>query len=486
MRRQAKAGVDITYSVTPSLRAAVTVNTDFAEVEIDERRVNLTRFPLRFPEQRDFFLEGSGVFTFPWAEPFFSRRIGLVEGQEVPIAYGARLGGQAGRYEIGYYQVRTGRTSLEGPDGAEQPWPQEDFTAGRVKRTLFQQSHVGTIYTRRSSARDSDGIGVPDRHTIGADLELYSSQTLGRYNSRFSAYMVYHTDPVEGGDLFSPERRARGYRIHFPNDLVGLRYAWRDFGDSWDPAMGFSQRNGFSRHLFIFELFPRPQRWARIRQTTHEFRWEYMTDLDSQKLYQIIELNLLGVNFESGDRLALHGGREFERLRRPFVIHGSGEDALLIQPGDYHAWIGTVGFQSAERRTLSGSADLVWSDFWGGDRTQVDLSATARPRRGVSVSTSYARNDVRLPHGDFATNLVRVSWAWNLSPLTSVIGSVQYDDVTNVAGLFLRARWIVRPGSDVFLVWTHNWHNDAHRLLDPDFTTLSRGGAVKMNYSYRF
>ena len=153
-------GMDVTYSVTPSLRAAVTVNTDFAEVEVDQRRVDLTRFPLRFPERRDFFLEGSGVFSFNWADPFFSRRIGLVEGNEVPISYGARLGGQLGRYEVGFYQVRTGETDLPFGDD-ERRHPAEDFTVGRVQRSLFEQSHIGAVYTRRSTGTNAEGFRPP-------------------------------------------------------------------------------------------------------------------------------------------------------------------------------------------------------------------------------------------------------------------------------------------------------------------------------------
>jgi hypothetical protein len=142
-------GVDIGYSLTPSLRAALSVNTDFAEVEVDQRRVNLTRFPLRFPEQRDFFLEGSGVFSFAsrsGPQPYFSRRIGLQEGEPVPIHYGARLGGQAGPYELGFIQVGTGAGGSVGS---------ENFTVARVKRGLFEQSAVGALYTRRASISTS-------------------------------------------------------------------------------------------------------------------------------------------------------------------------------------------------------------------------------------------------------------------------------------------------------------------------------------------
>jgi hypothetical protein len=481
----AKVGMDVTYSLTPSLRAAATVNTDFAEVEVDQRRVNLTRFPLRFPEQRDFFLEGSGVFSFNWADPFFSRRIGLVQGQEVPIRAGARLGGQAGRYELGFYQVRTGETLLDGV-GAEQLWPAEDFTVGRVKRSLFQQSHIGSIYTRRSSSFDPEGVGLEDRHTIGGDFNFFTSQALGRYNAQIEGFMIFHTDPTGVGDLFSPERRSRGYRWNFPNDLIRLHSSYRDFGVGWDPAVGFAQRTGFRRHQPTLTIAPRPGRWRSIRQTEHQLYFEYLTDMDNRLLTRNLNVTFLQINFESGDRLSLEGGRGFERLQNPFRIHGTGDDAIVIPAGDYQAWSWSVGARSAGRRTLSGGVALERSDFWDGERTEMELEGTIRPRRGVSLTAEYERNEVRLQQGDFNTNLVRLSGSWNLSPMTSFTGNVQYDDVSQVMGLFARARWIVRPGSDVFLVWNHNWQNEVARLLDREFTTLSRGGAVKVNYSYRF
>ena len=481
----AKVGMDVTYSITPSLRAAVTLNTDFAEVEVDQRRVNLTRFPLRFPEQRDFFLEGSGVFSFNWADPFFSRRIGLVQGQEVPIRGGARLGGQAGRYELGFYQVRTGETVL-GDVGSDQLWPAEDFTVGRVRRSLFQQSHVGTIYTRRSSSFDPEGLGLEDRHTIGGDFNFYTSQALGRFNAQIEGFMIFHTDPMAGGDLLSPERRSRGYRWNFPNDLIRLHSSYRDFGVDWDPAVGFAQRRGFRRHQPTLTIAPRPQWLPSVRQMEHQFYFEYLTDMDNRLLTRAFNVTPLQLNFESGDRFSIQAGRGFERLLNPFTIHGRGEDAIVVPAGDYYAWSWSMGVQSAGRRTLSGGVDLERSDFWDGDRTQMDFRATVRPRRGVSVSTNYQRNEVRLDQGDFNTNLARVSGTWNLSPLTSLTGNVQYDDVSRVMGLFARGRWIVRPGNDIFLVWSHNWQNEVARLLDREFTTLSRGGALKVNYSYRF
>jgi hypothetical protein len=482
---RAKMGFDATYSITPSLRGAITVNTDFAEVEVDQRRVNLTRFPLRFPERRDFFLEGSGVHSFSWADPFFSRRIGLVQGQEVPIRYGARLAGNVGRYELGFYQVRTGEAELMISDVLRYQ-PVEDFTVGRIRRGLFQQSQAGLVYTRRASEADGEGWMAPDRHTIGGDVDFYTSRALGRYNAQIEGFLIYHTDPVEGGDLLSRERWARGYRINFPNDVFRLHTSFREFGVEWDPAVGFTQQRGFRRHQPTLTIAPRPQWWPLVRQMQWQAYFEYLTDVENRLLTRNLDFTLLQLNFESGDRFSVETGRNFERLDFPFRIHGEGDDAIRILPGDYEGWGWKSGFQTAGRRLVSGSMDVSRSAFWSGDRSQLSLQGTIRPRRGVSLRTEYELNQVRLAEGDFDTNLVRVSGSWNLSPLTSFTGNVQYDDITRMVGLFARARWIVRPGSDIFIVWTHNWQNEVERLMRPELVTISRGGAMKVNYSYRF
>ena len=441
----ADLGVDITYSLTPSLRAALTLNTDFAEVEVDDRQVNITRFPLRFPEQREFFLEGSGVFSFRWADPFFSRRIGLVDGQEVPIRFGTRLGGQAGNYELGFYQVRTGDTTLENRDGSTRPWAAEDFTVARAKRSLFQQSHIGMIYTRRASDDIPGQVTLADRHTVGADFDFYTSQFLGQYNAQIEGFMLYHTDPVAGGDLTSPLRRARGLRWAFPNDLIRLHSSYRDFGEAWDPALGFTQRRGYRRHQPTLTFAPRPQRWESIRQTEHEIFFEYLTDMDNLLLTRNINITPLQINFESGDEVAFEFGENFERLDHVFTIYDDGAESIQIQPGDYDSDSWSVSVDTAGRRMLSGSASFEHSDFWGGQRDEIELSGTFRPRRGISLSAEYQHNDVSLPQGDFDTNLLRLSWAWNLSPWTAITGNVQYDDLSDVVGFYARMRWIVQP-----------------------------------------
>ncbi|MCH8264860.1 MAG: hypothetical protein IIC10_05625, partial [Proteobacteria bacterium] len=177
--------LDVNYSVTSSLRASVSVNTDFAELESDQRRVNLTRFPLRFPERRDFFLEGSGVFSFAprsGPSPFYSRNIGISDGQQVPIRYGTRLTGQVDAFEVGFYQIGTGEHTYLDSDNIGVTTPSEEFTVARVKHRLFEQSAIGAIYTRREGMLDGGGLDLGAQHTAGVDLDFSTRHFLGDKN----------------------------------------------------------------------------------------------------------------------------------------------------------------------------------------------------------------------------------------------------------------------------------------------------------------
>jgi hypothetical protein len=474
--------VDLGYSITPGLRAALSVNTDFAEVEVDQRRVNLTRFPLRFEEKRDFFLEGSGVFSFSarsGPSPYFSRRIGLVDGEQIPITYGARLGGQAGRYELGFLQVRTGEERV----GEERlRVPVEDFTVARVKRSFSAQSSIGAIYTRRATTPNLDRVELEDRHTAGVDLDFFTSSLFGHYNFQFEAFFVWNSNPEPDVDRTLSDLTARGFRLNFPNDVYRAHLSYREFGHDYDPAVGFVTRNGFRRVEPNIGWRPRPGiSW--IRRFDFSAQYRYLADLDSSVAEEKqLRLSLLGVDFESGDNLTIQATRQHESLDDLFEI----SDGIEILPGPYTYWETSFRGRTAGRRKLSGDAEYATGGFWDGNRDRYQLGLTLRPNPGISVGGEWERNEVRLPGGEFETTLIRFLGGWDLSPWASLTGNVQYDDISEVVGLFGKLRWILNPGNELYLVYTHNWRNLGPDLLDRDFETLSRGASTKLNYTYRF
>ena len=476
--------LDLGYSITPSMRAALSVNTDFAEVEVDQRRVNLTRFPLRFQERRDFFLEGSGVFSFAersGPSPYFSRRIGLESGEQIPITYGARIGGQAGRYELGFFQVRTGSQELVNQSLTV---PVEDFTVARVKRTIFSQSSIGAIYTRRATAPDPDGLGVDDRHTAGVDLDFETANLFGDKNFQFEAFFVWNSNPDPSLDLSLSDLTARGFRINFPNDIWQAHVSYREFGHDYDPAVGFVTRNGFRRVEPNLTWRPRPGAdWIRRLEFSAQYR--YLADLTSG-IAEERQLRLVpfGMELESGDGFKFQATRQYEDLDHDFEV----SDGVDILAGQYTNWEYSLQGRTAQKRRVSLQGQVMRGGFWDGDRSRAQLGLTVRPIPGLQIQGDLERNEVDLPRGSFKTDLIRLGGGWDASPWVSMIGNVQYDNVTEIVGLFARLRWIVRPGNDVYFVYTHNWQNLGGGLLDRDrdLVTLSRGGSMKVNYSYRF
>ncbi|MEQ1857428.1 MAG: DUF5916 domain-containing protein, partial [Longimicrobiales bacterium] len=484
--------LDVNYSLTSSLRASLSINTDFAEVESDQRQVNLTRFPLRFPERRGFFLEGSNIFSFNAggdASPFYSRNIGLDagSGQQIPILYGTRVTGQVGAYELGFYQIGTGdHTYFDIGAGAEATVQGEDFTVARVRRRFFEQSSFGALYTRRSRAPTSTGF--TDGHTAGLDLSLSSRSFLGDNNLDFQAFVVWNSelDPTANrsftggfGDL-----SARGFQIMFPNNPWSAQASYREFGNDYDPSLGFVTRNGFRRTQQRLGWAPRPEGISWIRNFNFSAQLVNLWQLDSGRLdEQALQLDLLSVNFESGDGFDLQASRTNEYLDRQFEV----SDGVPIAVGRYEYWDYRLNLRSAGRRKVGFFGGMSWGGFWNGDRTQMNGRVNYRPTPGVSLGVNLEKNDVTLPQGAFEAYVYELDGQWNPSPWISFTNMLQYDDVSELVGLFARMRWIVRPGNDVYIVYTHNWQNQGAGLLEqPWLHTLSRGASVKLNYTYRF
>ena len=479
------AGLDVSYNITPSLRAAATVNTDFAEVESDERRVNLTRFPLFFPEKRDFFLEGSGVFSFSprsGVTPYFSRNIGLYRGEPVPILYGARLGGQIGRNEIGVVHVHTGSGVLIDDTDTTNIQP-EDFTVVRVKRTMLEQSTIGAMYTRRSTSADENGDAPLDRHTFAADLDYFTSKFLGDKNFQFEAFFVGHTRPERGDTSSFGDLTARGLRINYPNDVLQIHSSYRELGDEFRPAVGFTRRRGFRRVEPTITFAPRPSDLLGLRQIRWRVHFEYLMNMDWERETQKTDITLLGLNFHSGDWFNVELSHVRERLDGDFEIH----DGVVIPVGDYETIEWQAFLMTASKRMVSARLRASGGEFWSGTKKEYSTDLTIRPIPGISLEAEYEWNSVSLPEGDFTTNVIRTDAKWQMSPWMSLTNNLQYDDVSEIVGLFTKFRWIITPGSELFLVYTHNWQNMEGGLFDRfRLETLSRGATTKINYTYRF
>jgi hypothetical protein len=468
----ANGGADVFYSVTPALKANFTVLTDFAETEVDERRTNLTRFPLRFPEKREFFLDGSSFFEFPSggeADAFFSRRIGLNAGNQQRILFGGKLTGQAGNQDIGVLHVRTGQEQLE--DGRE--LPSEDFTVTRIRRRFGSQSHVGMLYTRRA-ARGLDDL-LADRHTIGTDITLATPRLFGNKNFDSTAWFVHTTAPqdAEGGT------DAYGWEVNFPNDPWEAGISFNEFQTAYDPAVGFTPRRDFRQWDPGIQYSPRLSNHPLIRGFDFEIEGEVVTDLENQLITRELQLVPFDMELHSGDSVRVQLFRTTEHLETDFEI----EDGIVLPLGSEYAWTRyQISFNTASNRRISGEIEYSDGGFWSGTRREVGIEISVRPRPGIFIQFSNEYNDIALPEGSFVARLYRLDARTQLNPWISLANNFQYDSESRGLGWQMRFRWILEPGDDIFFVYTQNWLDERLRGM----RVMDRRGAMKILRTWRF
>jgi hypothetical protein len=323
MTTDTSAGIDLFYNPTPVLRTTFTLNTDFAQTEVDQRQVNLTRYSLFFPEQRDFFLDGATFFDFasdtggnenmfsPVGRtneeriiPFFSRRIGLsADATPQKIDFGGKVTGQAGGQDVGLLHVRS---------GDDNGFTGEDFTVARVKRRLLRQSYIGGMYARR----DSRLAGTSPSHTAGIDTRLTTSTFLGDQNLEGTGWFLYN----EGSAASGGGKSAFGASLLYPNDLWNARIDAAEVGTNFDPAIGFVSRRAYRKYSQALEFGPRPANHRYVRQVIVGAGLDTLTDLNNDLLKRNIIVQLAQVQLHSQDSLRLTAFRRYERLDTPFAI----------------------------------------------------------------------------------------------------------------------------------------------------------------------
>ena len=468
-------GVDINYNLTPGLKASVTLNTDFAETEVDDRQINLTRFPIRFPEKRDFFLEGANIYQFAprsGVYPYFSRKIGLQSGNPIPILFGGRIIGKIGKVEVAAQQVKTKETSLLNS---------EDFSVIRLKQNFWKESSIGVLYTRRHTNKGNEiAPPLPDRNTLGVDLTLNTSTFLKNQNLQFQAFAIFH-NPNTLNEINNSiwDRSARGIRINFPNDPWSGSLSYREFGNWYDPAVGFSRRNSFRRIEPRIRFSPLLEKSSVIRELQWEISFENLMSLDWRRLTQNIRLTPLSIRFESGDEISYQIIKNFESLEYDFNI--LGDNSVIIPTGDYSNWKHQIEFETANHRKIVYEIELNAEGFWSGNRTEYQNNLTLRPFSGMNLSLGYIHSNVKLNEGNFKTNLVRFLGDFDLSPFVSFSSNIQYDDISKRIGMNNRFKYTITPGSDIYFVYNHNWIDDSGK-----YKTSSMFGASKITYTLRF
>jgi len=452
-------GGDVFYRLTPGLRTAVTVNTDFAQTEVDSVQINLTRFPLYYPEKRDFFLDGASYFTFgPTSEqfiPFFSRRIGLdIDGLPVDILGGGKLTGQEGRWNIGALDV------VDSNEGVE-----HNYAVARIRRNIGKQSSVGFIAT------SGNAISTADNSVAGFDLKLGSSTFHQNKNIALWLYgLKSWTDGLHGNDT------ALGAEFSYPNDFLNVRAGVRQIGEDFVAGVGFVPRTGVRDSYLNTTVGPRPEKWG-ILQAQFRFGFDIVTDLDNRLLTRLFTLSPFFLRFVTGDEVSFTVAPQREVLDETFQIHPFHK----IDPGTYDFVRYEAKFQSALRRNLWFGTAQRWGSFYDGTRHDLLGSFGYKVAVPLYIGAELERDHVTLPDGAFTVGVSRVNLNLLFSPNITLYNFVQYNDLAQAIGWQSRFRWILKPGRELLFVWNS-------RTLDPfDRLALTEASArFKIRWNYRF
>jgi hypothetical protein len=469
---RAAGGFDARYAVTQNLSADVTVNTDFAQVEADQQQVNLSRFSLFFPEKREFFLENQGTFAFGGVPVgslnagqsdapilFYSRRIGLNRGLEVPIDAGGRLTGRAGRYSIG-------AVNIQSSDDASSGALSTNFSVARVKRDLFGRSSVGAIVTNRSVS--ASGAGRNAAYGLDGTFVFFENLQINTFWAR-----------TTGGEPRGSHRNENSYRaqLDYTGDRYGLQIERLAIGDSFNPEVGFVKRADMFRNFAQARFSPRPTGSGAIRKFVYQGSMDYIEN-GAGRLETRTATAEFALDFRNTDRVAVVYSNEYEYLPVPLPL-----GTLTLPSGSYAFDTLRLNYNMAQQRAVSANLSIDYGTFYGGHKTTVGVGRGRVPvTHQLSFEPTYSYNRVRVAVGGFDSHLAGSRVTYTMTPLMFVSALVQYNSANSAVSTNARLRWEYRPGSELFVVY-----NEERDTLTPRFPALNnRSFIVKFNRLFRF
>ena len=458
------AGFDLKFGITPSLTLDLTINTDFAQVEVDDQQINLDRFSLLFPEKRPFFLENAGLFkigTSAGGPPgsgtvdlFFSRRIGLDDGQQVPILGGVRLSGKAAGLNVGFLNMQT---------KDHEDLHANNFSVGRLSREFRNRSRAGLMVV----SRQGTGSQAPDddhNRTFALDGQL----GIGQYTNLSGWAAKTETPDLVGRD------RAFGLDSNYGSPSWTWRAGYSEVGAEFNPEMGFVNRSNYRRVNGRVGRRFRPSGTGRIKEIGPRLFYDSYWDFEG---FHESERSSVGgeLQFRGGGRVSLFAGTILERLREPFDIF----EGVVIPAGSYPNGNFFLFFNTNRGRTVSLGGFVQGGGFYNGKQLSLNPTLTFRVGDYLSSELGWSHNDVDLETGAFKTNLgrLRVTFAFSTRLLLQAL--VQYNDVADDLSTNLRFSWLGAANTGLFVVYNEISEFGMQAQREPDRSLI-------VKYSYLF
>lgn len=461
-RIEIQPSADLYYRITPSMMAALTLNSDFSTAEVDDVQVALDRFSLFFPEKRNFFLQDAGIFEFGNVEtngrPFFSRRIGLAgDGTPLTINAGGKLTGRAGRFNIGALAVQQ-----EAFDGTGT----ESLSVARGSMNILEESALGFIITHGDPLSDASNT------LYGADF-FYRTRT-GPFGGTLQGYLWAQrtrTPGLDDNDL------AMGAALEFPNDRVNWSVSLQEIQENFHPALGFVNRRAIRQYDAEFRYRTRPRSKV-LREVDHEVEASLVTGVDGQRQSRLLRVRPIRLANRANDSVYVEWQQNRELVSRDFTLF----DRLLVPAIDYEFEHVRVGLETGLQRALVLAASVQDGTFFGGERLEKAIDVQWRPSMHLYLRLGYTENDVELTSGHFKSRLARLQSDIAMNPYWSLSNLVQYDNAADLIGGSMRLRYEPRDGQEMLFVVNRTFDVE----VDNRLTSAQNEALLKLSYTFRF
>ena len=485
--REFELGFDAKYGITPNLTADLTFNTDFAQVEADQQRVNLTRFSLFFPEKRPFFLEGAGMFDFgiprtsfrrpPPLLLFYSRRIGIAEERAVPILTGGKVSGKMGPYSVGLLNVLTDEIELD----ESETEPRTNYTVLRLKRDVFKGSSVGLIAINKQDTEAynrATGFDFAYRPTEQIDIRGMWAHTFESEDGWTDESRAYGLE--ENLDHTTAGQNALYFGGRWRNELFRLEGSFMDIGEAFNPTVGFVQRTGVRHIRNEMRYTPWPNRFG-IRRIWMGPEFDFVLNQENKLVTRTISY-INWFELGNGGWVSFGGRRRFEYLDEDFEPH----DGIVIPIGEYHFTTFRCSISSDDTKKLSGRLSGNIGEFFNGKSWGFDIDASFKPTERLSIEPEYEFNRVTLPSSEdgwedelrafdaFNTNAfsARVNYSFS-TRLFAKLFAQWNSEQEEISSNFL-VNYIYRPGSNFFLVFNQRYETGGNTTELVDTTLVSK------------
>ena len=472
-------GGDLRYGLTSNLSLDVSYNTDFAQVEGDQEQTNLTQFKLFFPEKREFFLEGSNLFEFgeraertgggtrPPTLLFYSRRIGLEEGQKIPIILGTKVAGKEGRTSVGALNVVTNnRSFFDVDDGDSVHVRRTNYSVVSLRRDVFSKSNVGVMVVNKQIDDPVEGWDSFNR-AVGVDFNYSPTRNLN-----FQAFAARTWDStIDDAD------DARFAMMNYRGRDYWARFKILDVEDQFEPAVGFVNRrgdlDGFRRYDIYLRARPRPD-LPGVRYMSIGPEAQILTDRDNNVKFWTAEMSWF-TSFNTGDFWSIQSETTHDVVDEAFAPSDRRAD-IEIPTGEYTFTTISTGPRPSRSRKLRPGFRIEAGTYYTGRRYTFDTESVFLPSGKLSYELSYEGNWIRLPQGNFSIHTLSNRLLYSFTTDFFVKLFVQWNNDSESAGVNFLMNYRYRPGSDVFFVFDHGYDT-----FD-GFSRRNRSVLVKWSY----